>query len=197
MKRRDYFRIALVTDGIYPFVMGGMQMHSYYLAKFLSKNKIYIDLYYYADNTKPKLDEVFDEESLKYINFFQINHPNTLWFPGNYLYKRYLYSKRIFKILLKQQPYNFIYVNGFSGWELLKKRNKLRSSTKIGINFHGYEMFQKWPSLIVGLKLQILKLPVYLNIKRADFIFSLGGKIDKIIEDLGFKNKTEYPKIAP
>ena len=48
-------------------------MHSYYLAKFLSKNKIYIDLYYYVDNNKPKLDEVFDEESLKYINFFKSN----------------------------------------------------------------------------------------------------------------------------
>lgn len=28
-------KIAILTDGIYPFVIGGMQKHSYYLARFL------------------------------------------------------------------------------------------------------------------------------------------------------------------
>lgn len=189
MKKKDYLKIALVTDGIYPFVMGGMQMHSYYLAKFLSKNKIYIDLYYYVDNNKPKLDEVFDKDSIKYLNFFQVKYPKTLWFPGNYLYKRYLYSKRILKILLKQKPYHFIYVKGFSGWALLKNKKKLNIKTCIGINFHGYEMFQKWPSFVVGLKLQTLKLPVINNLNYSDYIFSYGGKISEIIAKLGFKNK--------
>ena len=40
-------KIALITDGIYPYVMGGMQKHSYFLAKYLAKNKIKIDLYHY------------------------------------------------------------------------------------------------------------------------------------------------------
>ena len=42
-------KIALITDGIYPYVMGGMQKHSYFLAKYLAKNKIKIDLYHYID----------------------------------------------------------------------------------------------------------------------------------------------------
>ena len=39
-------RIALLTDGIFPYVIGGMQKHSFYLAKYFIKNKIYIDLYH-------------------------------------------------------------------------------------------------------------------------------------------------------
>ena len=39
-------RIALVTDGIYPYVMGGMQKHSYYLCKYLVKLGVEIDLYH-------------------------------------------------------------------------------------------------------------------------------------------------------
>ena len=31
-------RIALITDGIAPYVIGGMQKHSFYLAKYFAKN---------------------------------------------------------------------------------------------------------------------------------------------------------------
>ncbi len=33
-------KIALFTDGIYPFVVGGIQRHSHYLLKHLIENKI-------------------------------------------------------------------------------------------------------------------------------------------------------------
>ena len=33
-------QIALITDGIAPYVLGGMQKHSFYLAKYFAKNKI-------------------------------------------------------------------------------------------------------------------------------------------------------------
>ena len=138
-------KLALVTDGIHPFVIGGMQKHSFYLAKFLSKNKIYVDVYHYIETETMSINSIFNKDELKYLKFFQIEYPKSLWFPGNYLYKRYLYSKRILKILLKQKPYHFIYVKGFSGWALLKNKKKFNIKTCIGINFHGYEMFQKWP----------------------------------------------------
>ena len=40
-------RIALLTDGIYPYVLGGMQRHSFYLAKYFAKNKFYVDLFHF------------------------------------------------------------------------------------------------------------------------------------------------------
>lgn len=32
-------KIALLTDGIFPYAMGGMQKHSYYLAKYFAQKK--------------------------------------------------------------------------------------------------------------------------------------------------------------
>ena len=46
-------RIAIFTTGIYPYITGGIQKHSYYLAKYLAKNKIYVDLYHYVLRDQP------------------------------------------------------------------------------------------------------------------------------------------------
>ena len=43
-------RVALITDGISPYVLGGMQKHSYYLVKYFAKNKIHVDLVHYNDS---------------------------------------------------------------------------------------------------------------------------------------------------
>ena len=40
-------RVALITDGIYPYVIGGMQKHSFYIAKYLAKNRVYVDLFHF------------------------------------------------------------------------------------------------------------------------------------------------------
>jgi len=56
-------KIALITDGIWPYVMGGMQKHSYYLCKYLAQNKVNVDLIHF---NRSKLDitdlSVFSEE---------------------------------------------------------------------------------------------------------------------------------------
>lgn len=183
-------RIALITDGIYPYVMGGMQKHSYFLAKFLAKNKIFLDLFYYVDIHNINLPDPFTEEELCYINLIEIQYPFTKWFPGHYLYKRYLYSKAIStKIKNSKVIYDFIYAKGFAAWSLLRKKSKLANNTPLGINFHGYEMFQRWPDFKTGLHLQILKLPVIYHMRKADYLFSYGGEISKLIAAKGFKNK--------
>lgn len=182
-------KIALVTDGIYPFVMGGMQKHSYYLAKYLALNKISIELYHYKDEKIPGTQNPFNLEELKYINLIEIKYPKTRRFPGHYLYKRYLYSKKIYKLIKdNNKKYDFIYAKGFSSWAILRHLNK-NSKPLVGVNFHGYEMFQRWPSVITGIKLQILKLPVQYIMKKADFLFSYGGQISSIISAKGFENK--------
>jgi hypothetical protein len=43
-------QIALITDGIWPYVMGGMQKHSYYLCKYLAQNKVNIHLFHYNNS---------------------------------------------------------------------------------------------------------------------------------------------------
>ena len=89
-------RIALITDGIAPYVLGGMQKHSFYLAKYFAKNKIQVDLVHYNDS---KYDinalDFFTDEELKYINSIVLKFPTSAKFPGHYVYKSYKYFSRL------------------------------------------------------------------------------------------------------
>lgn len=180
--------IALITDGIYPYVMGGMQKHSYFLAKHFAQQGINVDLYHYT-NDPSQYPLPFTDEELKFITSIKIAYPQSRHFPGHYLYERYLYSKKIYEILESRPLPDFIYAKGFAGWYLLKKRDKKLLEIPFGVNFHGYEMFQKWPDIKTGIKLQLLKWPVKYHIKNANFLFSYGGKISDIIKKLGGDSK--------
>ena len=63
-------KIALFTDGIHPFVVGGIQRHSFYLCKYLAKNGVLIDLYHCVENSELNIEnlELFSDEEKENIN---------------------------------------------------------------------------------------------------------------------------------
>ena len=85
-------------------------------------------------------------------------------------------------LLIKEKQFDFIYAKGFSAWYTLSHNKGL---PKIGVQFHGMEMFQNVSSFKDYLAKLILQIPVKYNLKLADFVFSYGGKIKKIHLDLG------------
>lgn len=185
-------RIALITDGIAPYVLGGMQKHSYYLAKYFAKNKVYVDLVHYNDSNYNIVDlEFFSEEEKKYINSIVLQFPSSPKFPGHYVYKSYKYSCLAFNAIKENlSNYDFIYTKGFSGWKLIsEKRKGTISCCKIGIKFHGYEMFQIAPETKAKLQQFILRPFVKKLSKQADMVFSYGGKITDIIKSIGVNPK--------
>ena len=184
-------RIALFTDGISPYVLGGMQRHSFFICKYLALNGVKVDLYHTNQSSLDitKLD-VFTEEEKKNINSIVIDFPPPGKIPGHYVRKSYEYSKRIFNEYIKQKPVDFIYSKGFAGWYLMEQRAKGKISTpKIGVKFHGYEMFQYQPNLKASLSSNLfLKRPVKKISKWSDFIFSYGGKITELISLSGVEH---------
>ncbi|MCA0429115.1 MAG: glycosyltransferase family 4 protein [Bacteroidetes bacterium] len=182
-------KIALITDGIWPYVMGGMQKHSFYLCKYFAQNKVYIDLIHFNQSQLniSKLD-VFTDEEKKYINSIIVDFPKLNKLPGHYLKASYLHSKLIFEEIKNNLPsYDFIYTKGFTGWYLIeqKKLGKIKCC-KIGVKFHGYEMFQKPPNFKIKLQqIFLLRKPVKKLSLNADVVFSYGGKITTIIKQLG------------
>lgn len=191
-------RIALITDGIAPYVLGGMQKHSFYLAKYFAKHKIHVDLVHYNDS---KYDintlEFFSEEERKYINSFVLQFPTSAKFPGHYIYKSYKYSCLAFDTIKdKLNSYDFIYTKGFTGWKLILEKHKGHiKCCKIGVNFHGYEMFQIAPEPKAKLQQYILRPFVKKISQQADVVFSYGGKITDIIKSIGVNPNhiTEIP----
>lgn len=182
-------RIALITDGIWPYVLGGMQKHSYYLCKYLAQKKVNVDLYHFNQSSYDisKL-EFFTDEEKQFITSTVVDFPKSGSLPGHYIRNSYAHSKLIFEALKdKLQSYDFIYTKGFTGWYLIEQKNAGKiKCCKIGVKFHGYEMFQKAPDLKTKLQhISLLRKPVKEVSQKADVVFSYGGKITDIIKSIG------------
>lgn len=182
-------RIALITDGIWPYVLGGMQKHSYYLCKYLAQKKVQVDLYHFNQSSYDvsKL-EFFADEEKQFITSTIVDFPKSSSLPGHYIRNSYAHSKLIFEVLKdKLQSYDFIYTKGFTGWYLIEQKNAGKiKCCKIGVKFHGYEMFQKAPDLKTKLQhVSLLRKPVKEISQKADVVFSYGGKITDIIKSIG------------
>ena len=188
-------KIALLTDGIHPYVLGGMQTHSAVIASKLVKANSEVDLFHFVDKNSPipTTNEVndlfFSENQLKFNNVHCCIFPTSIKFPGHYLFNSFRYSNWIYKIIQdKLDSYDFIYAKGFTAWKLLLKINKANNSTKVGVNFHGYEMYQHSPSFKIKLQHYMLRPFVKKLSKKSDIVFSYGGKISNLIKDLGIPN---------
>jgi glycosyltransferase involved in cell wall biosynthesis len=177
-------KIALLTDGISPFVIGGMQKHSYYLCKYLAANKIYIHLYHTASEVdEPDLTTCFTVEELKYIKSYFILFPGGGILPGHYLRASFRFSDLIFERYNKEEPADIIYAQGLTGRAFLKAKLKGVVLPPICVNVHGYEYYQKSGSFKSWLSQLLLRPSFYFINKEADFIYSFGGKITRIIEE--------------
>lgn len=187
-------KIALISDGIYPYVIGGMQKHSSSIGVELVKLGHSVDLYHFVlkGNSIPTTDEVnrFHFNSTKGFNkTYCLYFPTSIRFPGHYLWNSYRYSKSVFEIIKNNNAsYDLIYSKGFSSWRLLQKQKELRIKPKIGVKFHGYEMYQFSPNLKIKMQHFMLRPFVKKLNNKADYVFSYGGKITNIIKDLGVPN---------
>ncbi|MCC6600476.1 MAG: glycosyltransferase family 4 protein [Crocinitomicaceae bacterium] len=183
--------IAILTDGIYPYVIGGMQKHSYYLAKFLAGRDHEITLIHTIPAGKPVPSEeevkaALGESGNNRIHVIGIPFPAAGWLPGHYLKESYRYSTLVYGKIREQLPsFDFIYAKGFAGWHLLHLREKGMKTPPVGVKFHGYEMFQKAADFRSLLEHLLLRGAVKWITLRADVVFSYGGKITGIIQRLG------------
>lgn len=186
-------RIALFTDGVYPYVIGGMQKHSYYLAKYFAQIGVEVDLYH-TNKSSYDIDKLafFSTEEKSKIRSFVIPFPESDKLPGHYIRSSYKYSQLIVELFKNNGPVDFIYAKGFTAWKLIEEKKQGFKCPPIGVNFHGFEMFQKPPSLRSRLEsILLLRQPVLFNARNADYLFSYGGGISTIIKSLGI----DYRKI--
>ena len=182
--------ICLLTDGITPYVTGGMQRHSFNLCNELLKQGHEVTLVHcvYGKSTLPKKEEVkllFDQSENLIVHTFRF--PASSGMPGHYIKESYQYSFAITSLLKDKFPlFDLIYVKGFSGWDLLQQRKKGKIKTgAILVNFHGLEMFQEPASFAERLKAYLLKSPVKWNLNQADYCVSYGGKITSLLNGIG------------
>lgn len=185
-------RIAVLSDGVHPYVIGGMQRHTYYLVKYLSKAGIKVTLYHFNNSDKDiSLLDVFSEDERLNIESIVLEFPKGDRFPGHYVRASHRYSELIYdNIKNRLNDFDFIYTKGFSGWKLIEEKRKGNSKIPpIGVKFHGYEMFQMQADFKSKLGAMVLRGPVKWITCNADYVFSYGAKITDIIRSLGVNDE--------
>ncbi|MFY7970786.1 MAG: glycosyltransferase family 4 protein [Flavobacteriales bacterium] len=189
-------KLLLITDGISPFVIGGMQKHSANIARFMVERGHEVTVVHCVPHgtSLPTEEEVKTALSLPpfaSITSIVLHFPQPAWYPGHYLKESYAYSVKIYQKLKGQwDEFDFIYAKGFSAWRLIEAKRKGEKMPPIGVKFHGYEMFQKAQTFNLWLQHQLLQGPTKWNSVNADYVFSYGGQISEIAERIGVaKNK--------
>jgi len=182
--------IAVLTDGITPYVTGGMQRHSFHLVKHLLRKGVKVTLVHcvVGDSSFPVNSEILKlfDTTEECLSVHTLRFPQMSSLPGHYLRESYRYSCQIHDSLKgKWADFDFIYAKGFTAWCLLELKKSGLHIAPIGVKFHGYEMFQNNPKLKGKLEQFLLRPPVVFINRNADVVFSYGGAIDDIIEQLG------------
>jgi len=172
-----------------PFVTGGIQRHSSLLLDQLLKMKIDVDLYHTAPDQEQVLSacrftQVTGENKGEMGNNF-IEYPTSTKFPGHYLRSQIKLSRRFLSLVggSPGKKYDFIYAQGLTGLTFVEAKARGASLPPIGINAHGYEMFQRSVNVREWAGKVMLRPFFRRQATQADFVFSFGGKIRKIVED--------------
>jgi len=183
--------VAILTDGISPFVLGGMQRHSHYLCAFLVRNGVRVHLVHCTTGNGdiPSESEVRQALGIGDTANFSctgLRFPRPGAMPGHYIKESYQYSVQVYKALDgKWGEFDLIYAKGFSAWHLINLKKKGIELPPVALKFHGYEMFQPAPDFKSRLQYYLLRGPVRFCNIHADRVFSYGGKISAIIRSLG------------
>ena len=181
-------RIALITDGVFPYVLGGIQRHSQYLARYLSSSGVNVDLYHTASKLTEEVKQLtaLPAKDRLNINSIPIQGPQLGVFPGHYIRESMQYSRLVLEAFQNQPTQvDFVYVQGLTGWALMKAKSKGMSLPPVGLNLHGLEMWQKHASLKSKLEQWVLRPAIKHNLKLADYHFSYGGKITTLLRKRG------------
>lgn len=179
-------KLTLLTNGIPPSTMGGMQTHSLSMAKQLAEDGVRVDLYFPCVDRRAFPAPLHENISLNPFN--PVKHRRT---PGHYLAEARALSENYLEFYRHQPPSDLIYAKGLMGGAFLNARDEAKfPSTPIITNVHGYECFQQPATLVERLRAALLKPAFRRVICRSDFVVSYGGRISDLLTDrLGISHR--------
>lgn len=176
--------IIFITDGLYPNVIGGMQMHSYRLVSELLKQGKSIELIS-PSVSEDQINEIFQD----YLKNGQLNKSDIIInikrnFPWSYLLNEVKYAWKVSRIV-STLPVGPIYTQGLTGLFIGAKLKKRHG--KHVTNPHGLEPFQPFFSKKPAAILYRFLFKIIFT--RASHVVSLGGKLTELLVDNGVPSK--------
>jgi glycosyltransferase involved in cell wall biosynthesis len=160
-------RVAILNHGIFPFLLGGMERHTHFLATHMARQGAEVDV------IVPGLDREQTEA------FAGAGHPYRLvqkpwpavrpWLRANYLFSRAANEH------LTAGGFDAIYGQGFNAWAYLREVRRDRRAFTV-VNPHGMEMF-KTVGLWQTAKHLHMRWAVRSQAALADRVISSGGHL--------------------
>ena len=171
----------MVTNGLFPARIGGMERHSTNLLAELARDAqsitVVIPKTDYAQCVKiPELQQPT-------IRFLPITWPQAGKLPGHYIRANREYSRRAYVELARQKDIDIVYSKGLTALHILAEKRGGVDLPPVVVKGHGYEMFQRafgWKS---HLQNRMLRRPVRFVSRNADRIFSYGARISEILRE--------------
>lgn len=181
--------ILLVTDGIYPFVLGGMQKYAYDLTMALAGKGVRTTVVHCIPHGQAGSERQRPEFAAldpKLVDFLSLPFPAQDRWPGHYLRASRRYSEQLWA-LIKDLPgeYDVVYCQGFTGLAFIKARQAGQLQVPVVTHLHGYEMFQTPPSLKARLTRGPLRAMARQAALGSDGVMNLGRHITDILKRIG------------
>ena len=179
--------MLFLTDGLAPFVIGGMQQHSTMMVKHLAPLVEEITVMHCGNPNKAPAsdsDVIGVVGSPSNVNIIGLIFKDNSSFPGHYVRASKKYSLCLYNTISKDlSSFDVVYAQGFTGYSFLGKHKKLVS------NLHGLNMFQGSFSMREKLDKILLKFIAKKILLNSYRVISLGGALTDILNRIGIESK--------
>ncbi|MEZ4701053.1 MAG: glycosyltransferase family 4 protein, partial [Rhodothermales bacterium] len=157
------------------------------LARHLAQAGARVDVYHVLphDAGADGKSDVFAGEHLPNIRLIPVERARPDRFPGHYVWESYRSSVAVWEALKSRLDVDFIYAQGFAGWETIRRKRMGAPVPPIGVNFHGFEMWQRPASARSRLEQWLLRPFVKWNVRHADATLLLGRSLESVFARMG------------
>lgn len=179
--------VLFLADGLYPFVVGGMQKHSTMLIKHLSPlvDQITVCTCGEINALPPSEEDILDElvTSKDSIQVLTCAFEDRGKFPGHYLRASRKLSRAFLNLAGDLSQYDCIYAQGLTGDAFLAKH------PRVLVNLHGLEMFQPAYSLKESFAKGLMRPTFKRQIRQSWKVVSLGGRLSDMLKANGARDE--------
>ena len=179
--------LLFLADGLFPFVVGGMQKHSTMLIKHLSPlaDQITVCTCGEINEAPPAEQEILDEllTSKNNIQVLTCTFEDKGNLPGHYLRASRKLSRSFLNLVGDLSRYDCIYAQGLTGDAFLGRHQRVL------VNLHGLEMFQPAFSKKEAVVKQLIRPHFRRQIRQAWKLVSLGGRLGELLKANGAREE--------